>query len=87
MTKNYLSLDLGGKKLGWKVNFGTLNHMAELTKEDPLAFAASMDLDNLSKIFNFTYVIVHAGLLSNCDAKGVEPDFTAADVKKWIVNL
>ena len=63
---------------------GALRHIGELTKQDPLDFTNVTDFSNQ---YTFIKTIVHAGLLCNCDNKGIEPDFTEKDVIKWVDDL
>lgn len=80
----YISMILGGKERGLNFKMGTLRHIGELTQSDPLDFSVSSDI---SKQYGFVKTIVHAGLLANADAKGVEPDFTERDVVRWVDDM
>lgn len=80
----YHRLLLGGKERGLSFKMGALRHIGELTKQDPLDFTTVTDFSNQ---YAFIKTIVHAGLLCNCDIKGIEPDFTENDVVKWVDDL
>lgn len=80
----YLRFKLGDKERGLSFKMGTLRHIGELTKSDPLDFAPTADI---SKQYAFVKVIVWAGLLTNYDQKGAEPDFTEKDVTAWVDAL
>lgn len=80
----YFTTKLGGTDRGLKFSMGTLRHIGELTKSDPLDFSVTGDI---SKQYGYVKTIVHAGLLANADAKGVQPDFTEQDIIKWVDDL
>jgi hypothetical protein len=82
MSKNYIQVDLGGKKCGLKFNFGTLEHIERETGEDPLGFTISG-----SKLISNVAIVIYAGLLSNAECKGVEPDFTKDEVTRWVRQI
>lgn len=81
---SYIKVNIGGTERGLSFKMGTLRHIGELTANDPLVFANS---NGLAGQYGFFKTIVHAGLLANCDAKGVEPDFTDADVTRWVDDI
>lgn len=81
---SYIKVHLGGKERGLSFKMGTLRHIGELTANDPLVFA---NQNGLSGQYGFFKTIVHAGLLANCYAKGVEPDFTEGDITKWVDDI
>jgi hypothetical protein len=85
MLKNYLSLELGGKSRGLKFNIGTLKCLKEVAGIDPLDFKA--ESESLSDLLPYAEKIMHAALLSNCLIKKEAPDFTAADVSDWFIDL
>lgn len=85
MSKNYLSLELGGKPRGLKFNFGTLEHIEQITGEEPMSF--TFDSTNYKSLRQGTGVIVYAGLLTNCAIKNEEPDFTKEDVEAWVKDM
>ena len=84
MSKNYMTLFLGGMERGLKFNFGTLRFLGEITDSDPLKFAGS---GNPSDQFKFVKSIVHAALLSNYLSLKKQPDFTDAEVTDWVSDL
>jgi hypothetical protein len=82
MSKNYIQADLGGAKRGLKFNLGTLRHIGDITGADPLGF--SVRSENFVRDLS---VIVYAAMLSNCDSKQSEPDFTQSDVDRWVGEI
>jgi hypothetical protein len=85
MSKNYLSLDLGGKSYGLKFNNRTINIIGELTGSDPLTFIPASS--QWKDLVDYTKVILHAALLSNLASKKEEPDFTDEDIAEWLQEL
>jgi hypothetical protein len=85
MTKNYLSLELGGISRGLKFNVGTLKCLKDVTGLDPTEFKA--ESTQFSDIIPYAEKILHAALLSNCLSKREPADFTAEDVSYWINDL
>ena len=83
--KNYIQLEVGGKVRGLKFNMATMEYVQQITGEDPLTFRAVSS--SFQDVYKYALVLFHAGLLSNCDSKGEEPDFTDDDVKKWFRSL
>jgi hypothetical protein len=74
MSKTYLSLDIGDKKLGLKYNMGALETIVELTGNDDLGVLVTKDL----------CVNIYAGMIGNAISKDEEPDFTLDTVKKMV---
>lgn len=85
MAKNYLQLELGGKKRGLKFNMNTLDKIEQLTGEDPTQFLPATK--SYSDAKKYAIILIHAALLSNCDSKKEEPDFTESDVTEWYKEL
>jgi hypothetical protein len=74
MSKTYLSLDIGDKKLGLKYNMGALETIVELTGRDDIGVFVSKDL----------CINIYAGLMGNAMAKDEELDLTLDDVRKIV---
>lgn len=71
---NYIQIELGGEKRGWKVNQMTIELWSKMINED--AFNSSSN-----------YSAVYAGLIANCEAKRIDPDFTYEQVCDWVDEL
>ena len=80
----YIRIKLGDKERGLSFKMGTLRHIGEITKADPLDFTTTTDVSNQ---YNFVKTVVWAALLTNCDLKGIEPDFSEKDVTAWVDAL
>lgn len=85
MSKNYLSLELGGKQRGLKFNIGTLKCLKDVTGVEPTDFKA--DSTNFSDLLPYAEKILHAALLSNCLSKKEPAEFTTDDVTDWMNEL
>jgi hypothetical protein len=85
MSKNYISLQLGGTSRGLKFNIGTLRCIKDVASIDPLSFKA--ESENLNDLLVYAEKIMHAALLSNCLSKKEPADFTAEDVAFWFNDL
>jgi hypothetical protein len=85
MSKNYLSLELGGVQRGLKFNIGTLKCLKDVTGLDPTDFKA--ESTKFSDLLPYAEKILHAALLSNCLSKKELADFTADDVTNWMDEL
>lgn len=85
MSKNYLSLELGGKQRGLKFNIGTLKCLKDVTGMEPTDFKA--ESTSFTDLLPYTEKILHAALLSNCLSKREPADFTAEDVSVWLNEL
>lgn len=73
MNKNYLSIELGGKIRGIKLDLGAKEIAAELFKEE----------GSVSSDVKAAAIILYSGMVSVCEIKGEDPDFTIEDVRKW----
>lgn len=83
MGADYQQIELGGTKRGLKFNIGTI-FIARKVSKDVTAYTQRKDTDEeLVPIAT----IVYAGLLSNCNSKKVDPDFSFDDVMDWILEL
>lgn len=71
---NYIQVELGGQLRGWKVNQMTIEIWSKLLNQD--AFNSSSN-----------YGAVYGGLVANCEAKRIEPDFTFEQVCDWVDEL
>jgi hypothetical protein len=85
MSKNTITMELGGVARDLKFNIGTLKHVGELTGIDP--FEYKTESTNFTDLLPFAAKIIHSALLSNCASKKVDPDFTAEDVEEWVNDL
>jgi hypothetical protein len=85
MSKNYISLDLGGKKMGFKLNNKTIDFIGELSGVDPLAFGPKAS--SWVELKAYVCTLLHAGLLSDLYSKEEQPTFSADDVTKWMDDL
>jgi hypothetical protein len=85
MSKNYISLELGGVPRGLKFNIGTLRCLKDVTGIDPLDFKA--ESEKISDLLPYAESLMHAALLSNCLSKKLPADFTAEDVTVWFNDL
>lgn len=85
MSKNYTTIELGGKERGLKFNMGTLKLLGEITKSDALTF--QIQNNDLPSIYKHTQVIIHASLLSNCNSKKEAPDFTVDEIEQWVNEI
>ena len=77
-----MQLELGGKLRGLKFNIGTLNYIQEIMAIDPFEYQAQST--SYKDLLPYAINIIHAALLSNCQSKGEEPDFTHADIVAWV---
>lgn len=82
---DYIQVKLGGKQRGLKFNMGTFRFIGELTGKDPLRFEDSSN--DLGEQYRIIKTIIHAGLLSNCISKKIEPDFDDGNVNEWVSEL
>jgi hypothetical protein len=87
MALNYIQVELGGEKRGLKYGLGALKHIKNLTSADPFALTAKGASDNIEDQIEFAAIVFYAGLLSNCDSKKQEPDFTIEDVTRWVEEM
>lgn len=85
MSKNYISLALGGKERGIKFNMGALEHLEEISGKDPLIYTVNTSV--FKEMLTSVIEILFAGLLANCDLKKEQPDFTKADVSAWVADF
>jgi hypothetical protein len=85
MSKNYLSLNLGGKERGLKFNNRTINIIGDLTGNDPLTFIPPSSA--WKDLLEYTSTILHAALLSNLASTKEQPDFVKADIDEWLNDL
>lgn len=86
MSKNYISLEIGGKKRGLPFKAGTLRRIGEMTGDDPYNFFSQLG-DNLSGQLKQVAVIIYNSLLANAATKKEEPDFTLEDVQGWVDEM
>ena len=83
MGADYQQIELGGVKRGLKFNIGTI-FIARKVSKDISAYTQRKDVDEeLVPIAT----IVYAALLSNCNSKKADPDFSMDDVMDWILEL
>lgn len=85
MSKNYITLELGGISRGLKFNIGTLKYLKDVTGIDPMEY--KVETNTFAELLPYATNILHAALLSNCLSKKEQPDFTAADVQGWVDDL
>ncbi len=71
---NYIQIEIGGQLRGWKVNQMTIEVWSKSLNEN--AFNSSSN-----------YGAVYGGLIANCYAKQVDPDFTYEQVCDWVDEL
>lgn len=71
---NYITITIGGKERGWKVNQMTLEIWSKKTLNDATNSTSA-------------YAAVNAGLMANCYVKNEEPDFTFEQVCDWVDEL
>lgn len=71
---SYIQIEIGGELRGWKVNQMTIELWSKMINED--AFNSSSN-----------YGAVYAGLIANCEAKRIDPDFTYEQVCDWVDEL
>lgn len=74
MSKNYLSIQIGGEQRGLKYNMAAMEAIVELTGNQDLGMVVTKDL----------VINVYAGLVGNAIAKDEEPNIDIKVVKKWI---
>lgn len=74
MSKNYLSIDLGGASRGLKYNMAALEVIVELTGNTDLGMVVTKDL----------VVNIYAGMVGNYAVQDKDPDFDIKDIKKWV---
>lgn len=77
MSKNYLSIELGGEQRGLKYNMAALEAIVEHTNNQDLGMVVTRNV----------VVNIYAGLIGNCAVKDEEPIFTIDTVKKWISKM
>ncbi len=63
-------------------NLGTLKYIGIASKNDPFDF--NVNFVKMEEAFKICRLVTYAGLLSNLDYLGEEPDFTEADVDRWV---
>lgn len=71
---NYITINIGGKERGWKVNQMTIELWSKYTLND-------------ASVSTAMYAGVYSGLVGNCYVKREEPDFTFEDVCDWVDKL
>ena len=76
MNKNYISLEIGGRKRGLKFDIGAKEIALEISNQ----IEATSHVQPVS-------MMIYSGLMANCEIKGEEPDFTLDDVKKWVRRM
>lgn len=82
MSKTYLEVTFGSVKKGLNYKMGAKRHLGELMQK--------MEKEGSNAIlddFNYLKMIVHAGLLCNCDIKKEPVDFEDKDVALWVGSL
>lgn len=85
MSDKVVNLKLGGQDR--TLNFGVmgfLKHLGEIAKKDPIDIFSDGTSTDPGKAYGVHLAIIHAGLLADCDVKGVSPTFTVEDVDKWV---
>lgn len=76
MSNGYIQISLGGKLRG--IKFGMLaieGIISDYTKQNNPSETKS------------AYDLVYHGLINNCEAKRMEPDFSYEDVMDWVDEL
>jgi hypothetical protein len=87
MSKNYISLELGGKKRGLPFKMGTLRKLKGLTNSDPYGFLSAINVNDVDDQAKIVSTIVYASLLANAATKKEDVDFTKEDIDLWIDEL
>lgn len=87
MSKDYLQIELGGKKRGLKFNMGLLYFLGEMIKSDPLVM--DMSSNSYTSTFSNLKNIVTAGLMANEAVKttGKKEEFTPEEVHEWVLAM
>ena len=87
MSKDYLQIELGGKKRGLKFNMGLLYFLGEIIKSDPLAM--DMTSNSYTSTFSNLKNIVLAGLRANEAVKsnGKKEEYTTEQIQEWILAM
>lgn len=76
MSKNYLSIQIGERTCNLKYNMGAMETIVELS-------GSEIDVVVIKDVA----INIYAGMVGNCIAKDIEPDFSFDDVKKWVKKL
>lgn len=80
MSNGYIQITLGGKLRGLK--FGML--AVEGIVQDGIKMK---EKNEPASVIHSVYNLVYHGLLNNCEAKRVDPDFTFEDAMDWTDEL
>lgn len=80
---NYLELELGGKKRGLKLGLLFL----ETAQKNENKNIQELFEELLNRTVFFAPKLIYIAMLTNCEIKGVKPDFTLEDVYDWIEEV
>lgn len=85
MSRSLIQVEIKDKTHHVPFTMGVLEHLEQLTGEDPYKFV--IPVDNVRKFREGVARVVYAALLSNSEVKGESPDYTEDDVNRYIKGL
>ena len=85
MSRGLIHVEIKGKKYIVPFSMGTLEHLEQITGEDPYKF--TIPLDSVKGFLDGVSTVVYAALLSNSAVKEEQPEYTREDVARYIKSL